>query len=205
MHFTPHDFRRLLATDLVNNGLPIHIGAALLGHLNIQTTQGYVAIFEEDVIRHVQDFLASRRVMRPQEEYRPATEEEWQEFEEHFDKRKVELGSCGRPYGTSCHHEHVCLRCAQLHVNPKMLPRLDELESDLEERKARAASEAWLGEIEGIARPVTPKPVHPHAQKTPLRHRLPSATRRRRPRPFLHGLTEEGDATPYTTRVGVQH
>jgi integrase len=29
--FTPHDFRRLLATDLVNNGLPIHIGAALLG------------------------------------------------------------------------------------------------------------------------------------------------------------------------------
>jgi len=26
--FTPHDFRRLLAIDLVNNGLPIHIGAA---------------------------------------------------------------------------------------------------------------------------------------------------------------------------------
>ena len=26
--FTPHDFRRLFATDLVNNGLPIHIGAA---------------------------------------------------------------------------------------------------------------------------------------------------------------------------------
>ena len=31
--FTPHDFRRLFATELVNNGLPIHIGAALLGHL----------------------------------------------------------------------------------------------------------------------------------------------------------------------------
>jgi hypothetical protein len=24
------------------------------------------------------------------------------EFEEHFDKRRVELGSCGRPYGTAC-------------------------------------------------------------------------------------------------------
>lgn len=152
LHFTPHDFRRLFATDLVNNGLPIHIGAALLGHLNIQTTQGYVAIFEEDVIRHVQDFLARRRAMCPEEEYRPATREEWQEFEEHFDKRKVELGSCGRPYGTSCQHEHACLRCAQLNVNPKMLFRLDELESDLEERKARAASEGWLGEIEGIDR-----------------------------------------------------
>ncbi|MEV6906080.1 site-specific integrase [Amycolatopsis sp. NPDC051071] len=83
LHFTPHDFRRLLATDLVNNGLPIHIGAALLGHLNIQTTQGYVAVFEKDVIRHVQSFLARRRAMRSEEEYRPATEKEWQEFEEH--------------------------------------------------------------------------------------------------------------------------
>jgi hypothetical protein len=26
----------------VNNGLPIHIGAALLGHLDVQTTRGYV-------------------------------------------------------------------------------------------------------------------------------------------------------------------
>jgi hypothetical protein len=89
--------------------LPIHIGAALLGHLNIGTTQGYVAVFEDDVIRHVQDFLARRRAMRPEEECRPVTEEEWQEFDEHFDKRKVELGSCGRPYGTGCQHEHACL------------------------------------------------------------------------------------------------
>ncbi|CRK56940.1 Mobile element protein [Alloactinosynnema sp. L-07] len=152
LHFTPHDFRRLFATDVVNNGLPIHIGAALLGHLSLQTTQGYVAVFAEDVIRHVHDFLARRRAMRPEEEYRPTTQEEWTEFEEHFDKRKVELGSCGRPYGTDCPHEHACLKCAQLHINPKMLPRLDELETDLEERRKRAASEGWLGEIEGIDR-----------------------------------------------------
>jgi hypothetical protein len=44
------------------------------------------------------------------------------------------------------------LRCAQLHINPKLLPRLDELEADLEERRKRAASEGWLGEIEGIDR-----------------------------------------------------
>ena len=153
LHFTPHDFRRLFATDVVNNGLPIHIGAALLGHLSLQTTQGYVAVFAEDVIRHVQDFLARRRAIRPEEEYRPATDQEWQEFEEeHFDKRKVELGSCGRPYGTECPHEHACLRCAQLHINPRMLPRLDELETDLEQRRKRAVSEGWLGEIEGIDR-----------------------------------------------------
>jgi hypothetical protein len=37
-----------------------------------------------------------------------------------------------------------------LQVNPKMLPRLDELEEDLRQRRDRAVSEGWLGEIEGI-------------------------------------------------------
>lgn len=148
--FRPHDFRRIFATELVNSGLPIHIGAALLGHLNIQTTRGYVAVFDEDVVRHYAAFLAGRRAVRPAEEYRHATAAEWLEFEEHFDKRKVELGSCGRPYGSPCQHEHACLRCPVLHVSPKMLARLDELEADLLTRRARAEAEHWLGEIEGI-------------------------------------------------------
>jgi hypothetical protein len=37
-----------------------------------------------------------------------------------------------------------------LHINPKMLPRLDELEADLRTRKKRAIAEGWIGEIEGI-------------------------------------------------------
>ena len=150
MHFAPHDFRRLLATDLANSGLPIHIGAALLGHLNIQTFHGYVTVFNEDVTRHYQDHLAKRRAMRPEREYRPATAAEWDEFEQHFDKRKVELGQCARPYATPCAHEHACLRCPMLRIDPRMLPRLDELETDLLVRRERAQAEGWLGELEGL-------------------------------------------------------
>jgi hypothetical protein len=150
IRFSPHDFRRLFATDLVNNGLPIHIGAALMGHLDIQTTRGYVAVFDEDVVRHYQEFLDRRRAQRPPGEYRAPTAAEMAEFEEHFDKRRVELGSCGRPYGTACQHEHACLRCQMLSVNPKMLPRLDEIEEDLLARRQRAISEGWRGEVEGL-------------------------------------------------------
>lgn len=75
--FTPHDFRRLFATEVVNGGLPIHIGAALLGHLNLQTTQGYVAVFAEDVVQHYQEFLNHRRALRPEGEYVDVTPEEW--------------------------------------------------------------------------------------------------------------------------------
>lgn len=148
--FSPHDFRRIFATDLVNSGLPIHIGARLLGHVNLQTTQGYVAVFEEDTVRHYQDFLARRRQQRPVEEYGDVSEREWAEFEEHFDKRKVELGSCARPYATPCRHEHACIRCPMLQVDPKMQPRLLELRKDLRLRRDRAVTEGWRGEIEGI-------------------------------------------------------
>nr|WP_242587234.1 site-specific integrase [Streptomyces sp. MST-110588] len=77
LKFTPHDFRRIFATELVNSGLPIHIGAALLGHLNIQTTRGYVAVFDEDVVRHYQEHLHHRRQIRPEGEYRDTTDQEW--------------------------------------------------------------------------------------------------------------------------------
>ena len=37
-----------------------------------------------------------------------------------------------------------------LAINPKMLPRLDEIEENLLACRARAEHEAWLGEVEGI-------------------------------------------------------
>ncbi|MFF3069992.1 hypothetical protein ACFVSN_29535 [Kitasatospora sp. NPDC057904] len=122
----------------------------MISHLNLQTTRGYVAVFDEDVVRHYMAYLAERREVRPSEEYREATTAEWEEFEEHFDKRKVELGSCARPYGTPCQHEHACIRCPMLNVNPKMLGRLNELETDLLTRRERAEAEGWFGEIEGL-------------------------------------------------------
>ena len=148
--FTPNDFRRIFATEAVNNGLPIHIGAALLGHSNLQTTRGYVAVFDEDVVRHYQAYLAARRGLRPQEEYRAVTDTEWGEFEKHFDTRKVELGACARPYRTPCAHEHACVRCPMLNVAPTTLARLDDLETDLLGRRDRATREGWSGEVDGL-------------------------------------------------------
>ena len=51
--------------------------------------------------------------------------------------------------GAGTKKPNACVRCPMLHVNPKMLPHLDELENDLQQRRKRAA-EGWAGEIEGI-------------------------------------------------------
>ena len=149
-HFTPHDFRRIFATDAVATGLPVHIAAKVLGHDNLNTTQGYVAIYDRDVIEHHRAFIARRRTLRPIQEYRDVTDNEWDEFLAHFEKRKVELGTCGRAYATPCQHEHACLRCPLLRPDPAQLPRLTEIHTNLLARIAEAHDRGWAGEIDGL-------------------------------------------------------
>jgi hypothetical protein len=102
------------------------------------------------VIDHHRSFIARRRTLRPSEEYREPTAAEWDEFLAHFEKRKVELGVCGRAYGTPCIHEHACLRCPLLRPDPKQQARLIEIQDNLKARLVEAKTRGWLGEVEGL-------------------------------------------------------
>lgn len=148
--FTAHDFRRMFVTDAVNNGLPIHIAARLLGHHSVTTTQAYHAVFQDDLIRSYRGFLDRRRAQRPQAEYRQPTDTEWREFEQHFERRKLELGNCGRPYDSPCQHEHACIRCPMLQVDPRQHARLAEIARNLGDRITEARANGWHGEVEGL-------------------------------------------------------
>jgi integrase len=150
LRFTPHDFRRIFSTEMVNSGLPIHIAARLLGHLDLNTTQGYVAVYPEEVIGHYRQFIAERRSQRPGEEYREPSDAEWAEFRDHFSLRKVALGTCHRPYGTPCQHEHACVRCPMLQLDPAQVPRLLQIETSTRERLEEAQRMHWLGEVTAL-------------------------------------------------------
>ncbi|MFC7596977.1 tyrosine-type recombinase/integrase [Terrabacter sp. GCM10028922] len=147
---TPHDFRRLYLTELVANKLPVHIAAQLAGHRSLNTTQGYVAIYPQDVFDHYDQFLERRRATRPGDEYRQPTPEELQVFADHFGRRRVELGDCVRPYGSGCTHEHACIRCQFLTVAPSSGPRLDDIEQDLHQRIKTAQEQTWLADVEQL-------------------------------------------------------
>ncbi|MFI9723832.1 tyrosine-type recombinase/integrase [Streptomyces sp. NPDC052396] len=150
LHFAPHDFRRIFTTDAVMNGMPPHIAQLILGHRDINTTMGYKAVYPEEAINGHRAFIARRRELRPSEECRSPTEEEWEEFLGHFERRKVALGDCGRAYGTSCIHEHSCIRCPLLRADPAQRPRLIEIRDNLIARIAEAEREGWGGEAEGL-------------------------------------------------------
>ena len=150
LKFQPHDFRRLFITDAVMNGMPPHIAQLVVGHRDVNTTMGYKAIYPEEVINGHRAFIARRRAVRPSEEYRAPTDEEWDEFLGHFERRKVALGECGRAYGTACIHEHSCVRCPLLRVEPGQRQRLADIRDNLTARISEAQREGWLGEAEGL-------------------------------------------------------
>ena len=109
LHYTSHDFRRMFITDAILNGLPPHIAQVIAGHRDINITMGYKAVYPDEAIQAHLAFLARRRALRPTEEYRDPTDEEWQDFLGHFERRKLSTGTCGRAFGTPCIHEHAPL------------------------------------------------------------------------------------------------
>jgi site-specific recombinase XerD len=80
LRFLPHDFRRILITDAIMHGMPPHIAQLVAGHRDINVTIGYKAVYPEEVINAHRAFIARRRALRPSEEYRTPTDEEWDEF-----------------------------------------------------------------------------------------------------------------------------
>jgi hypothetical protein len=150
LRFTPHDFRRLFITDAVLHGMPPHIAQLVAGHRDINTTMGYKAVYPDEVITGHRAFIARRRALRPSAEYRTPTEQEWEQFLGHFERRKLAIGTCGRSYGTPCIHEHACLRCPLLRPDPRQRARLIEIRDNLLARIAEARREGWLGELDGL-------------------------------------------------------
>jgi hypothetical protein len=150
LRFAPHDFRRMLITDAIMHGMPPHIAQLVAGHRDISTTMGYKAVYPEEIISGHRAFIARRRALRPGAEYRTPTDTEWEEFLGHFERRKLALGDCGRTYGTSCIHEHSCIRCPMLRIDPAQRHRLKEIRASLTARITEAEREGWTGEAEGL-------------------------------------------------------
>jgi len=104
----------------------------------------------DDIIRSHRAFIENRRGLRPSDEYRDVTAEEWDEFEEHFAKRKIAIGDCMRAYGTNCVHEHACEQCKLARPDAGAEPRLQRTRHGLIEQLDEARQRGWLGEIERL-------------------------------------------------------
>ncbi|WP_242440666.1 integrase [Streptomyces sp. CB02923] len=124
----------------------------ICGHKSLDAAMVCQAVYPAGTTEAHRAFIARRRATRPSVEYRTPTEEEWDAFLAHFEKRKVSIGTCSRAASSPCIHEHACDRCSLLRPDPAQRGRLKlkEIRDNLIARIAEAQREGWLGAVEGL-------------------------------------------------------
>ena len=115
---TPHDCRRVFASEHLNAHTPVHVIQALLGHATIDTVMIYAKLYPTELVEEY------RKVMRGLygDVYGPdATEtptaEEWAAFTASCSLRDMGTHICALPTGEHCPRGLVCLGCN--HAQPK--------------------------------------------------------------------------------------
>ncbi len=115
---TPHDCRRVFASEHLNAHTPIHVIQALLGHATINTVMIYAKLYPD---QFVTDYRKAMRglyndVYGPTASKTP-TEAEWAEFTANCSLRDMGTHVCALPTGEHCPRGLVCLGCG--HAQPK--------------------------------------------------------------------------------------
>ncbi|MCM3809347.1 site-specific integrase [Streptomyces sp. DR7-3] len=169
LDFAPHDFRRLFITDAIRSGLPPHIAQVIAGHTNINTTMGCHAIYPTETIEAHRAFITRRCALRPAEEYRTPTDDDWEDFLGYFERRKLSVGTCARAYGTVCIYEHARVRCSLLPTRSSAArpPGGDPRQPPRPHRRGRA------GKLARRNRKTTGQPGRSPVQDQPDRQGLP--------------------------------
>jgi integrase len=111
---TPHDCRRVFASEHLNAHTPVHIIQALLGHATINTVMIYAKLYPDHLVE------GYRKAMRGlyldvygAEAFKAPTSGEWETFNRDFSLRDMGTHLCVLPTGEHCPKGMVCLGCDQ--------------------------------------------------------------------------------------------
>lgn len=114
----PHDCRRLFASELLNNNVPVHVIQALLGHAHIDTVMVYAKLYPSNLVEEYRKTVrATYSDFHGSESLRAPTAEEWREFSVSCNLRDMGTHLCALPTGDHCSRGLVCLGCS--HAQPK--------------------------------------------------------------------------------------
>ncbi|OIQ80574.1 tyrosine recombinase XerD [mine drainage metagenome] len=115
---TPHDCRRVFASEHLNSNTPVHVIQALLGHATVNTVMIYAKLYPTQLVEEY------RRAMRGlygdvygPEASRAPTDQEWAVFTANCSMRDMGTHMCALPTGEHCPRGLVCLGCG--HAQPK--------------------------------------------------------------------------------------
>lgn len=118
LRLSPHDCRRVFATEHLNNNTPVHVIAALLGHAALNTVMIYAKLYPDTL---VEGYRASMRGLYTNiydtDALGAPSAEEWSAFAASCNLRDMGTHICALPTGEHCSRGLVCLGCT--HAQPK--------------------------------------------------------------------------------------
>lgn len=146
---SPHDCRRLFASEHLNNGTPLHVVQALLGHERLDTVMIYAKLYPRTLVeeyrRHVRGVY---QAMHGPESLRAPTAEEWTRLSESCDLRDMGTHLCALPAGEYCPKGLVCLGCVHAQPKKSALPLFEKMHaSHARELKRAEARGEPLGQL----------------------------------------------------------
>jgi hypothetical protein len=120
---TPHDCRRVFASEHLNAHTPVHVIQALLGHATIDTVMIYAKRYPDQFIT---DYRKAMRglytdVYGPNANQAP-TAAEWAEFTANCSLGDMGTHVCALPTGEHCPRGLVCLGCGHAQSKKSALP-----------------------------------------------------------------------------------
>ncbi len=127
---TVYSFRHTYAQAHADGGTPVEVLAALMGHKQITTTQGYYRVTHKRKRKAV-DLLAALQVDRSGDRSRPSIERllDTEATRDAVGQVAVPFGICTEPtnvkaHGQSCPFRHQCFGCSRFRSDPSFLPEL---------------------------------------------------------------------------------
>lgn len=129
-HITAYSFRHTYAQRHADSGTPVEVLAALMGHKQITTTQGYYRVTQKRKRKAV-DLLAALQVDHSGDRSRPTVERllDTDHLRDAVGQVAVPFGICTEPtnvkaHGQACPFRHQCFGCTHFRSDPSFLPEL---------------------------------------------------------------------------------
>lgn len=135
----PHDCRRMFASELLNNNVPIHVIQALLGHAGLDTVMVYAKLYPATLIEEYRKAVrATYSDFHGPDSLRAPTAEEWREFSAACNLRDMGTHLCALPTCDHCSRGLVCLGCSHAQPKRSAAPIFGRMLSSHERALARA-------------------------------------------------------------------
>ncbi len=125
VHFTPHQWRHTLGTELINKDVPQEVVRRILDHESPQMTAHYARLHDTTVRRHWEqarkvDIQGDEIVLDPAG---PLGDASWAKQRLGRATQALPNGFCGLPVQKNCPHANACLTCPMFITTAEFLPQ----------------------------------------------------------------------------------